>query len=132
MIESTVLAALLIIFLILYIRELVKRKNTEKGTQRLVQEARADAVKRSRASIEGQVYEQFVPHFPEWKYEPSDARFIGTPIDYIVFDGMSKGKPEQIIIVEIKKGSSSTTKLQNQIRDLIKEGKVVWELIKLK
>ena len=132
MIESIVLAALMIVFLILFIRELVKRKNAEKEQQRVLQEARADAVKRSRASIEGKVYEQFVSHFPEWNHEPSDARFIGTPIDYIVFDGMSKGKPEQITIVEIKKGSSSTTKLQNQIRDLIIEGKVVWELIKLK
>jgi predicted Holliday junction resolvase-like endonuclease len=45
---------------------------------------------------------------------------------------MSKGNPTQITVVEIKKGTSTTTKLQNQIRDLIKEGKVVWELIKLK
>lgn len=132
MIESVVLAALMVTFLILFIRELIKRKNTEKAQQAAVQAARVDAVKRSRASVEGQIYEQFVPHFPEWNHEPSDARFLGTPVDYIVFDGMSKGRPEQITIIEVKKGSSTTTRLQNQIRDLIKEGKVVWELLKIK
>jgi len=132
MIETIVIAVLLLIFAILFIRELVKRKNTEKDVQRLLQEARADAIKRSKASIEGQVFEQMIPHFPEWKHAPSDARFIGTPIDYIVFDGMSEGNPTQITIVEVKKGSSTTTKLQRQIRDLIKDGKVTWELLKIK
>ena len=130
--ETIVITVLLVAFIILYIRELVKRKNTEKQQQRLIIEARADAVKRSRASVEGQVTEQLVPHFPEWKHTPSDARFIGTPIDYVVFDGMSKGEPEKIIIVEVKKGSSTPTKLQRQIRDLIKEGKIEWELLKIK
>ena len=94
-------------------------------------EQRADAVKKSRSSIEGRVYEQLVPHFPEWKHIPSDARFLGSPVDYIVFDGMSEGKPEKMIIVEIKKGSSTTTPLQNKIKKLIKEGKVEWETLKL-
>lgn len=132
MIETIVVAALLLIFVFLFIRELVKRKNTEKDTQRLLQEARVDAVKRSRASVEGQVFEQLIPHFPEWRHTPSDARFLGTPVDFIVFDGMSEGNPTQITIVEVKKGTSTLTKLQRQIRDLIKDGKITWELLKIK
>jgi predicted Holliday junction resolvase-like endonuclease len=94
-------------------------------------EARKDAVKRSRSTIEGQVFEQLVPHFPEWKHTPSDARFLGSPIDFVVFEGMSTGDPTKIVIVEIKKGKSYNTVLQNKIKKLVKAGKIEWETINL-
>ena len=94
-------------------------------------EARKDAVKRSRSTIEGQVFEQLVPHFPEWKHTPSDARFLGSPIDFVVFEGMSTGDPSKIVIVEIKKGKSYNSVLQNKIKKLVKAGKIEWETINL-
>ena len=127
-----ILTALLLIALLLswklqdrYINKLKEKFATE------IKEARNDAVKRSRSTIEGLVFEQLVPHFPEWKHTPSDARFLGSPIDFIVFDGMSTGNPTKVIIVEIKKGQSYNTVLQNKIKKLIKEGKVEWETINL-
>lgn len=122
---------LVIYFAIKYIREVAKGRLAEKHYEADIKGQRADAVKRSRSVIEGQVFEQLVPHFPEWKHTPSDARFLGSPIDYIVFDGMSTGDPKKIIIVEVKKGSSTTSPLQNKIKKLIKEGKVEWETLKL-
>ena len=122
---------LVVYFAIMYVHEVVKLKITEREHQIDIKEQRADAVKRSRSVIEGQVFEQLVPHFPEWTHTPSEARFIGSPIDYIVFEGMSTGKLDKIIIVEVKKGSSTTTPLQNKIKKLIKEGKVEWETLKL-
>ncbi len=94
-------------------------------------ETRKDAIKRSRASLEGAIYENLVPILPQWKYTPSEARFIGDPIDYVVFEGLSSGEPTGIVIVEVKKGTSTTTKVQNKIKQLIKEGKVRWETLKL-
>jgi len=116
----------------MYVREVVKSKVAERNHQIDIKEQRADAVKRSRSVIEGQVFEQLVPHFPEWKHTPSEARFLGSPIDYVVFEGMSTGKPEKVVLVEVKKGSSATTPIQNKIKKLIKEGKVEWETLKLK
>jgi predicted Holliday junction resolvase-like endonuclease len=94
-------------------------------------EARKDAVKRSRSTIEGQVFEQLVPHFPEWTHTPSDARFLGSPVDFVVFEGMSTGDPTKIVIVEIKKGKSYNTVLQNKLKKLVKSGKVEWETLNL-
>jgi len=131
MLDSVSLAVLVLIFAFLWFREVVKRKNAENRQPRLISEARADAIKRSRSSLEGAVYEQLVPQLPEWHHTPSEARFLGDPVDYIVFEGLSTGEPTQITIVEIKKGNSNTTKVQNKIRDLIKDGKVAWELIKI-
>ncbi len=108
-----------------YVRKLRERHTIE------LTEARRDAVKRSRSTIEGQVFEQLVPHFPEWKHTPSDARFLGSPIDFVVFEGMSTGDPSKIVIVEIKKGKSYNTVLQNKIKKLVKAGKIEWETINL-
>jgi len=118
-------------FAVMYVREVAKSRIAEKQHQIDIREQRIDAVKRSRSVIEGQVFEQLVPHFPEWTHTPSEARFLGSPIDYVVFEGMSTGKPEKIVLVEVKKGSSSTTPLQNKLKKLIKEGKVEWETLTL-
>ncbi len=131
-IVAVVLAFALIAFLAIgWIREVMRNKQLELKHLVDIREQRSDAVKRSRSVIEGQVAEQLVPYFPQWTHTPSEARFIGSPIDYIVFDGMSTGNPEKISFVEVKKGSSSTTPMQNKLKKLIKDGKVEWEILKL-
>jgi predicted Holliday junction resolvase-like endonuclease len=59
-----------------WVREVLKSKTAEMRHQQEIKEQRADAVKRSRSVIEGQVFEQLVPHFPEWNHTPSEARFL--------------------------------------------------------
>ena len=49
-------------------------------------------MKRSEAVIKGKVTEHRVPFFEEFDFDPGDARFLGSPIDLIVFDGLSAGK----------------------------------------
>lgn len=120
------------IFAFLYVREVIRGKVAEQRHAQDIKEQRADAVKRSRSVIEGMVAEQLVPHFPEWKHTPSDARFIASPLDYVVFSGLSKDKVEEIIFVEVKTNSSQTTKRQRSVRDAIKNGKVSYELLEIK
>jgi predicted Holliday junction resolvase-like endonuclease len=52
---------------------------------------RADAIRKSQSVIIGKVTEHVVPYLPEFTYNPKDARFIGSPIDLIVFDGLDLG-----------------------------------------
>ncbi len=97
-----------------------------------INEARKESVQKSRSSVEGKVFENLAPYLPQWKYgNPSDAKFIGAPIDFLIFKGMSEGNPTEIIIVEVKRGKSYTTPLQNKIKKLVKEGKVSWETLQL-
>jgi len=49
---------------------------------------RQDAIARSRAVIVGKVVEHIVPYAPVFPYNPKDARFVGSPVDLIVFDGV--------------------------------------------
>ena len=91
---------------------------------------RREAVSQSRAVLGGKFTEQLAPYLPEFKYDPTEARFIGSPIDLIVFPGLANGNPQEIVIIEIKSGKSrQLTPQGRKIRQLIEDGMVRWELI---
>jgi len=92
--------------------------------------ARKEAITQSRAVLGGKFVEQLAPYLPEFKYDPTEARFIGSPIDLIVFPGLASGDPEEIVIMEIKTGKTGQlTPQERKIRQLIEDGMVRWELI---
>ena len=89
-----------------------------------------EAIAQSRAVLGGKFVEQLAPYLPEFKYDPTEARFIGSPIDLIVFPGLASGDPEEIVIIEIKTGKTGQlTPQERKIRKLIEDGMVRWELI---
>ncbi|TET67359.1 MAG: Holliday junction resolvase [Dehalococcoidia bacterium] len=89
-----------------------------------------EAIAQSRAVLGGKFVEQLAPYLPEFKYDPTEARFIGSPIDLIVFPGLASGDPEEIVIMEIKTGKTGQlTPQERKIRQLIEDGMVRWELI---
>ena len=94
--------------------------------------ARRDAIAQSRTVLGGKFAEQLAPYLPEFRYDPTEARFIGTPIDLIVFPGLASGDPQEIVLMEIKTGrSGQLTPQQRKIQQLIEDGMVRWELIHL-
>ncbi len=89
-----------------------------------------EAIAQSRAVLGGKFVEQLAPYLPDFKYDPTEARFIGSPIDLIVFPGLASGDPEEIVIMEIKTGKTGQlTPQERKIRKLIEDGMVRWELI---
>ena len=98
--------------------------------QGVIEHERSSAVSQSRAVLGGKFTEQMVPYFPDFKYDPTEVRFIGSPIDMVVFPGLSRGDPEEVVILEIKTGrNAGLTPAQKKIRRLIEEGMVRWDEI---
>ncbi|MBP6824816.1 MAG: Holliday junction resolvase [Acidobacteria bacterium] len=89
---------------------------------------RQDAVQRSQAVTTGKIVEHLVPYLPNFNYNPKDARFIGSPVDFVVFDGMSDDEDDQlsIVFVEVKTGMSVLTRRERMVRDAIKAGRIKW------
>jgi hypothetical protein len=97
----------------------------QKRTQdALIRSVRADAVKRSRAVIGGQVSEQIAPFLPGFPCSPLDVRFIGKPIDFIGFSGLSQNKVDEILFIEVKTGTSTLSAREAEIKNAVKNGKV--------
>ena len=87
---------------------------------------REDAVQRSLAVTAGKVHEQLIPYLPIFPYNPKDVRFLGSPIDLVIFDGLADGDLRRIVFVEVKTGGSGLTHRERWVRDVIDAGDVEW------
>lgn len=87
---------------------------------------RQDAIQRSLAVTVGKVSEQLVPYLPDFQFNPKDARFLGSPVDLVVFDGLDEGQVRRVIFIEVKTGASGLSTRERQVRDAIQAGRVEW------
>jgi predicted Holliday junction resolvase-like endonuclease len=92
---------------------------------------RRDAVQRSEAVTAGKVHEQLVAYLPAFPYNPKDVRFLGSPVDLVVFDGLADGRLERIVFIEVKTGGSALTPRERWIKDVIQAGEVEWEELRV-
>lgn len=95
------------------------------------EEIRRDAVEKSRAVTSGRVREHLVPYLPEFPYNPRDARFLGSPVDMVVFDGLDEGRVRRIVFVEVKTGQSQLSRREQLVREAVLRGAVGWYELRL-
>lgn len=100
--------------------------------------AKKRSVNTSRAVLKGKMAEQLAPIMPEFHYLPSDAKFLGDPVDYVIFNGYSEFRDGEghadnieVILVDIKSGGARLTKGQQAIAQAIREGRVRFETIRI-
>jgi len=106
--------------------------------QQALAQAQKRSVNTSRAVLKGKMAEQLAPIMPEFRYLPSDAKFLGDPVDYVVFDGYTdfrdgEGRAEdiEVILMDIKSGGARLTKGQLAIAQAIQEGRVRFETLRI-
>jgi predicted Holliday junction resolvase-like endonuclease len=102
-----------------------------------IEKRTTESLDRARAVLKGKIGEQLAPLLPEFleKYSPSDARFMGTPIDYIIFRNMSKleegTEPVEVVLLDVKTGTAALSKIQKMIKAAVEEGRVKFETLRL-
>jgi predicted Holliday junction resolvase-like endonuclease len=81
-----------------------------------------------RTKFSKELIEKFVPFSEKFRtlgYNPLDAKFLGQPIDYIVFEGLSKDKIDKIAFVEIKSGKSPLSSHEKDIKEIIQPDQIL-------
>ena len=106
--------------------------------QQALTSAQKRSVNTSRAVLKGKMAEQLAPIMPEFQYLPSDAKFLGDPVDYVVFDGYTdlrdgEGRAEdiEVVLIDIKSGGARLTKGQQAIAQAIAQGRVRFEAVRI-
>ena len=101
-------------------------------------DAQKRSVNTSRAVLKGKMAEQFAPILPEFQYLPSDAKFLGDTVDYVVFDGYTDfrdgdGTADDIdvILLDIKSGGARLSKGQQAIAQAVREGRIRFETLRI-
>ena len=132
----------LIMVMLVWLRD---RRRSQVRIEKLIQDqeqgladARKESVEKSRSSLKGQIAEQMAPLLPGFRYLPADARFLGDPIDYLVFNGYTGVRDEraredslEIVLLEVKQGKSALSGFQKAIARAVQEGKVRFEVCRI-
>lgn len=84
---------------------------------------------RSRVGAEsgniGKVVEKVAPSLPGFSLEPGDCRALFEPIDYVVFNGLTrKGRIDSLRFVDVKSQGAKLNARQKHIRAAVEAGKV--------
>jgi len=87
--------------------------------------AKLKSEKKSISVIHGQNIEELIPFSKNFLYDYRNFKFIGAPVDGIVFND------DKIVFVEIKTGSSRLNNKQEKIKNLVENKEVYWEEIKV-
>jgi len=99
--------------------------------RRVKKAAAAQALQRSRRVLKGQATEQLAPLSGDFPYLANDSRFLGSPIDYIVFDGLSDDDELEIVFLEVKSGEARLSAREKRLKEAVKAGRVRWEELRL-
>ena len=127
--ELTGIVALFII--VLFVGYLIGKYITKLKFEEKIPDIRDDAIKQSRAVLSGQFSEQLAPYLPDFPYKPTEARFIGKPIDFVVFRGMDERKINEVVFVEVKSGQSQLSKVEKTLKSAVENKKISWREYKV-
>ncbi len=94
------------------------------------------ALQIQRPVVKGKISEQVFPLLSDKVGNLSDLRFVGDPIDYVYFDGLSEaregnGDSIRIKFMEIKTGDAKINRAEGLVKDAVNYKKVDWEEIRL-
>lgn len=104
-----------------------------------IKEAKKRSNNMQRNVLKGQIGEQFTPFITDFPYNPSDCRFLGEPIDYVIFHNLhacSKGlvsiNEVLIIVAEVKTGNAKLNARQKILRQAIENGHFAVKELRIK
>jgi len=126
MADITIIILAVLIIVALIIGYFIGKKITQHNWEDKLPEIREDAIKKSRAVLGGQFSEQLAPFLPDFPYNPTEARFIGKPIDFLVFKGMDEKNINEVVFVEVKSGNARTSPVEKTLKDVIQNKKISW------
>ena len=124
--EFTIVVLSVLIFIALFVGYFVGKKIAAHSLQKQIPEIREDAIKKSRAVLGGQFSEQLAPFLPDFPFNPTEARFIGKPIDFLVFRGMDEKSISEVVFVEVKSGQARMNPVEKTLKDAIVNKRVSW------
>ena len=129
-------ALVVVVALVLVLKaryELRSHRDRYRWTDEDIKAARQDSLSRSHMTVSGKVQEHLAPLLPGFcaEFNPRDARFLGSPVDFVVFDGLDSGEVTRVVFVEVKTGRSALSARERRVRAAIEEGKVEWRLLRL-
>ena len=100
-------------------------RQLRKANEAIEREKIQKSLNKGQSVKHGQMAEQFMPFMTEFPYDPQDFKFLGQPIDGVVFED------DRIVLIEFKTGKSNLSPSQRNIRQLAEKRKIEFDLIRI-
>jgi predicted Holliday junction resolvase-like endonuclease len=78
----------------------------------------------------GKKLEVIFPTLKDFNWTLPDCRYLGDPIDMVIFNGASTDNISSINFVEIKSGNARLNKHQKAVKEAIEDKKVTYKVLK--
>ena len=78
----------------------------------------------------GKSLEKVLPTMKDFKWNLSECRFLGDPIDLVTFNGIIRNSVQSISFIEVKSGGARLNQRQKCIRDAIDDKKLLYREFK--
>lgn len=96
-----------------------KLENEKQNNKKILSQKKSSEIRT------GHIAEHLAPYMME-KYDPKNMKFLGQPIDYLIFEN------DGIYFVEVKSGKSHLSYNQKKIKKLVLDKKVYWDEFRIK
>jgi predicted Holliday junction resolvase-like endonuclease len=104
-----------------YLQEVKEREEALEKIKKLTTEK---AVITTRAVNVGLSLEKVLPTMKDFNWSLPDCRFLGNPIDMVVFKGFTKNSIDSISFIEVKSGAARLNTHQKLVKEAIEKKKV--------
>jgi len=123
------IVAITILFLVIgyFIGQKIGAYRKHKEWEDLLPGYRKEAVEKSRSVLSGMFSEQLAPYLPDFPYSATECKFMGKPVDFLVFKGMDDKKISEVVFVEVKSGKAGLNTQEKNLKDAILNKRVKWE-----
>lgn len=126
-----VLAAVALLYIGYRVAELRANLKFEQWKNAYARQIRREAISGSQAAVAGRVFERVAPYLPGFGYNPRDIRFLGDPVDFVIFDGLSEGNLRNVVFVEVKTGDGELHSNERKVKTAIRDRCVEWSLYRI-
>lgn len=109
----------LVVIIFCWLFYLLGKYKKENEWKDKLQKLRLEIADKQRAGIKGKVTEMFAPYLKDFPYKASECKFLGDPIDYVIFEGLDNRDIKGIHFLDVKADSSELKKHQKQIKEIV-------------
>lgn len=107
----------------------VELKQKSKDAKNLKIKADVSSEKKAIETNIGKSMEKFLPTYKNFNMNLKECRFLGNPIDYIIFEGALTNNIKHITFLEVKTGEAPLNPNQKMVRKAVESNDVNCKVI---
>ena len=115
-----------------YDQKLVALKKREERFSEKESEIREKSVERGRKKVPSLIKKCLCPEFSKLRYDPYDIKALMHPVDFVIFNGLNKGKDlENVVFLSRKPVNKEENLILNSIEKTVEKEKYDWKVARI-